>query len=57
VIADEPTAALDQAAGREILHLLTQVTGRGATLIVVSHDERAAAMTDQVLRIVDGVTA
>lgn len=57
VIADEPTAALDQAAGREILHLLTQVTARGATLIVVSHDERAAAMTDRVLRIVDGVTA
>jgi ABC-type lipoprotein export system ATPase subunit len=56
VIADEPTAALDQSTGWEILRLLTQVTDRGATLIVVSHDERAAAMTDRVVRIVDGMT-
>jgi ABC-type lipoprotein export system ATPase subunit len=54
VIADEPTAALDQATGQEILDLLSNVTQRGATLIVVSHDQRAAAGADQVVTILDG---
>lgn len=54
VIADEPTAALDQPTGQAILDLLARVTERGATLIVVTHDVRAAEMTDQVVSIVDG---
>lgn len=54
VIADEPTAALDQSTGRAILELLAMVTDRGATLIVVSHDTRAADMAQQVVTIVDG---
>ncbi len=54
VIADEPTAALDQPTGQAILDLLDQVTERGATLIVVTHDLRAADRADQVVSIVDG---
>jgi ABC-type lipoprotein export system ATPase subunit len=54
VIADEPTAALDQATGQGILDLLQAVPERGATLIVVSHDRRAAEMAEHVVTIVDG---
>lgn len=54
VIADEPTAALDQSAGRSVLNLLRRVVDRGATLIVVSHDARAAEFADQVVEVVDG---
>lgn len=54
VIADEPTAALDQPTGQAILALLARATERGATVIVVTHDERAAAMADQVVTLVDG---
>jgi len=54
VIADEPTAALDQATGQAILDLLRDVTSAGSTLIVVTHDGRAAAMADDVVEIVDG---
>lgn len=54
VIADEPTASLDQTTGKEILDLLAAVTSRGSTLIVVSHDERAAAMSNQVVSVLDG---
>jgi len=54
VIADEPTAALDQATGQDILDLLATVPGRGATLIVVSHDQRAARMADEVVTVIDG---
>lgn len=57
VIADEPTAALDQATGQAILELLASMTGRGTTLLVVSHDVRAAEMADQVVTIVDGRVA
>lgn len=54
VIADEPTAALDQPTGLQILELLGRATERGATLVVVTHDVRAATMTDEVVSIVDG---
>lgn len=54
IIADEPTAALDQGTGREILELLAAATGRGATVILVTHDPRASEYVDAVHRIVDG---
>lgn len=54
IIADEPTAALDQETGREILELLAHATGRGATVILVTHDPRAVEHVDAVHRIVDG---
>lgn len=57
VIADEPTAALDQATGQGILDLLATVPQRGATLIVVSHDHRAARMAEHVVTVVDGAIA
>lgn len=57
IIADEPTAALDQENGRAILDLLANATARGATVIVVTHDPRAADYVDAVHRIVDGQLA
>lgn len=54
IIADEPTAALDQETGREILELLAAATGRGATVILVTHDPRATQYVDAVHRVVDG---
>ncbi len=54
VIADEPTAALDQRTGQSVLELLGSVVHRGSTLIVVTHDVRALEAADQVVEIVDG---
>lgn len=54
VIADEPTAALDQRTGRSILELLRRVTDSDATLILVTHDRRARDLVDEVVNIVDG---
>ncbi|RNL60705.1 ABC transporter ATP-binding protein [Nocardioides marmoriginsengisoli] len=54
ILADEPTAALDQETGREILELLANATARGATVILVTHDPRAVEYVDAVHRIVDG---
>lgn len=54
VIADEPTGAVDQKTGLAILELLFSITGLGATLIIVSHDMRAASLADRCITIVDG---
>ncbi|MDN5745520.1 MAG: ABC transporter ATP-binding protein [Nocardioidaceae bacterium] len=54
IIADEPTSALDQATGQAILDLLSASAGAEVTLIVVTHDQRAAEMADDVVEIVDG---
>lgn len=44
LIADEPTASLDVAAGEEVGRLLTELAdAEGSTLIVVSHDARLTA--------------
>jgi putative ABC transport system ATP-binding protein len=55
VLADEPTANLDSAAGREVMGLLRDLVdagGRGA--VVVSHDARVEAVADRVLWMEDG---
>ena len=55
IFADEPTGALDQATGRQVLALLRQAVDRdGCTLIMVTHDPRVAAWADRVVFIVDG---
>ena len=56
VFADEPTGNLDSSTGGEILELLrTSVETYGQTLVMVTHDARAAAMADRVLLLDDGL--
>jgi putative ABC transport system ATP-binding protein len=55
ILADEPTGNLDGKTGRQIVDLLFGLRERmGATLVLVTHDERLAAMTDRVIRMADG---
>lgn len=55
ILADEPTASLDSARGREVARLLArEVKTRGAAAIMVTHDERMLDLCDRVVRIVDG---
>jgi ABC-type lipoprotein export system ATPase subunit len=54
VIADEPTGALDQKTGQAILELLYSLTDTGTTLIIVTHDTRAASLADRCITIIDG---
>ena len=55
VFADEPTGALDQATGREVLDLLTGATrAQGSTLVVVTHDAGVARWCDRTLAMRDG---
>ena len=50
IVADEPTSALDASAQAAFLDLLfAQVEEAGATLLMVSHDERIAARFDKAI--------
>jgi putative ABC transport system ATP-binding protein len=55
VFADEPTGNLDSKTGAEILELLrSSVQDYGQTLVMVTHDPRAAATADRILFLADG---
>ena len=54
VFADEPTGALNSAAGRAVLDVLTEVNENGQSVIVVTHDLRTARRGNRVLYLSDG---
>ncbi|HKO33176.1 MAG TPA: ABC transporter ATP-binding protein [Candidatus Limnocylindria bacterium] len=55
LLADEPTGNLDFTTGTEILALLWDSCDRlGQTIVLVTHDARAAAYADRVLVVRDG---
>jgi putative ABC transport system ATP-binding protein len=55
LLADEPTGNLDYTTGNEILDLLWDSCNRlGQTIVLVTHDARAAAYADRVLVVRDG---
>ena len=56
LLADEPTGNLDSKTGGEILELMRRsVDSYGQTLVMVTHDPRAAAIADRTLFIADGL--
>ena len=55
ILADEPTGNLDSVRGEEILELLQRMTEEeGRTVILVTHDLRAAAYGDRLITLRDG---
>ena len=56
MFADEPTGNLDSTTSEEILKLLrASVDSYGQTMVIVTHDARAAAIADHVLFLADGL--
>jgi putative ABC transport system ATP-binding protein len=55
VFADEPTGNLDSKSATELLELMrTTVDDMGQTVVMVTHDARAAGYADRVLFLADG---
>ena len=54
LLADEPTGALDQATGRQVMQLFRQLHGEGRTIIMITHDVNIAANAQRIVHILDG---
>ena len=55
IFADEPTGALDSASAGALLETLAQLCEvMGQTVVMVTHDENAASVTNRVIRLRDG---
>ena len=55
LLADEPTGALDQATGRQIMQLFRELNEDGNTIIMITHDVNIAKNARRVVNIIDGV--
>jgi len=55
IIADEPTGNLDTKSGKEIMNIIRQLHGEGATIVVVTHDSKVASQTERTVHLLDGV--
>ncbi|MDL2409425.1 MacB family efflux pump subunit [Rhizobium calliandrae] len=54
ILADEPTGALDQKSGEEVLAILSELHAEGHTVVIVTHDMKVAARAQRVIEISDG---
>lgn len=56
IFADEPTGALDQATGHDVMQMLTTlVRQQGSTLVLVTHDAQVADWLDRRIELRDGI--
>jgi len=55
VLADEPTAALDEASSREVVTLFQEIAReQGTTIVLVTHDNRILDVADRIVNMVEG---
>lgn len=55
VLADEPTASLDQKSGREVVEIIKKMAkDLGVTVVLVTHDNRILDIADRIVSLVDG---
>ncbi len=54
LLADEPTGALDQESGREVLRLFEELNDLGHTIVMITHDPGVAKHAKRIVYIVDG---
>lgn len=54
LLADEPTGALDQENGRQVLDLLKRINASGTAVVLVTHDPQIADKANRIIRMSDG---
>ena len=54
LLADEPTGALDQSSGKDVLKLFQELNEMGNTIVMITHDLNVAQSAKRIVKIVDG---
>ena len=54
ILADEPTGALDQKTGKEIMDILKNLNQKGKTILIVTHDQNVAGYCKINKNMLDG---
>lgn len=54
LLADEPTGALDQTSGKDVLKLFREINEMGNTIVMITHDLGVAQSAKRIVNIVDG---
>ncbi|MEG2083869.1 MAG: ABC transporter ATP-binding protein, partial [Oscillospiraceae bacterium] len=55
LLADEPTGALDQKTGKQVMDIFHSLNDEGRTIIMITHDANIARHAKRIVRILDGV--
>ena len=55
LLADEPTGALDQATGEQVMALFRELNDEGRTIVMIPHDLKIARHASRIVNILDGV--
>lgn len=54
IFADEPTGALNSKASNEVMERLLEANNDGTTILMVTHNEKVASISDRIVYLVDG---
>ncbi len=54
LLADEPTGALDQKTGAQIMQLFEELNNEGRTIVMITHDKSIANHAKRIVNIIDG---
>ena len=54
LFADEPTGALNSKASRDVMQRLLEANRAGTTVLMVTHSEKVASVSDRIIYLVDG---
>lgn len=54
LLADEPTGALDQSSGQQVMSLFRELNEKGTTIITITHDANVASYAQKIMHIIDG---